>query len=275
MRHIDEAAVRKSAVGYGLVTAELPSMTPKFLMKEEIPEGMLVDYIMASSTVFPVMKGYEINKLKYVDGGLRTICRRPRAGSRCDPRYRGKSGNRRRYPKRKAEGCELYPDHSMSVGLGNFLIFDKINSRKIMRLGYLDTLKAFRVFDGNYYCFAKEELDLRRIRGAEAAGLIFEMDPEIIYKKYVFNLRLEEAVGSHFRAMEKEPRSEDNKLPVKIMEGILKAKAALSQKTLTLTIARSFKETGQTKNIFLSRPAMKLLRNEVLAANYLVKEGLI
>jgi NTE family protein len=276
LRHIDEAAVRKSAVGYGLVTAELPSMTPKFLMKEEIPEGMLVDYIMASSTVFPVMKGYEINKLKYVDGGftdnLPVGLALDHGATHVIAVNLETVGVIRKERLKDANYIRII---QCPWDLGNFLIFDKINSKKIMRLGYLDTLKGFRVFDGNYFCFVKDELDLRRIQGAEAAGLIFELDPEIIYKKHVFNLRLEEAVESHFSAMEKEPRPEDNKLPVKIMEGLLKAKATLSQKSLTLTIARSFKEPGQTKNIFLSRPAMKLLRNEVLAANYLVKEGLV
>lgn len=276
LRHIDEAAVRKSEVGYGLVTAELPSMTPKFLMKEEIPEGMLVDYIMASSTVFPVMKGYEINKLKYVDGGftdnLPVGLALDHGATHVIAVNLETVGVIRKERLKDANYIRII---QCPWDLGNFLIFDKINSKKIMRLGYLDTLKGFRVFDGNYFCFVKDELDLRRIQGAEAAGLIFELDPEIIYKKHVFNLRLEEAVESHFSAMEKEPRPEDNKLPVKIMEGLLKAKATLSQKSLTLTIARSFKEPGQTKNIFLSRPAMKLLRNEVLAANYLVKEGLV
>ena len=51
-QHIDEAAIRKSPIDYGLVTVELPSMTPKFLMKSEIPKGMLVDYILASSSLF-------------------------------------------------------------------------------------------------------------------------------------------------------------------------------------------------------------------------------
>lgn len=69
-KYIDESAIRRSSVEYGLVTAELPAMAPKFLMKDQIPDGMLVDYILASSTLFPAMKGYEINSLKYVDGGF-------------------------------------------------------------------------------------------------------------------------------------------------------------------------------------------------------------
>jgi len=276
LRHIDETAVRKSEVGYGLVTAELPSMTPKFLMKEEIPEGMLVDYIMASSTVFPVMKSYEINKLKYVDGGftdnLPVGLALDHGATHVIAVNLESVGVIRKERLKDANYIRII---QCPWDLGNILIFDKNNSKKIMRLGYLDTLKTFRVFDGNYFCFVKDELDLRRIHGAEAAGLIFELDPEIIYKKHVFNLRLKDAVESHLSAMEKEPGSEENNLPAKIIERIQKAKSTLSQKTLTLTIARSFKEPELTKNIFLSRPAMRLLRNEILAANYLVKEGLI
>ena len=58
IKHVDEATIRKSSIEYGLVTVELPSMTPKFLMKEDIPEGMLVDYLLEGYTFFPAMKGY-------------------------------------------------------------------------------------------------------------------------------------------------------------------------------------------------------------------------
>ena len=39
--------------------------------------------------------------------------------------------------------------------LGNMLIFDKNNTKRILRLGYLDTLKAFNVYEGNRFCFLK------------------------------------------------------------------------------------------------------------------------
>lgn len=144
-----------------------------------------------------------------------------------------------------------------------------------MRLGYLDTLKAFQVYDGSHYCFVKGEFDKRNTQGASMAGVIFELDPEIIYKKYIYNIYLKNAVDAHVEATEKELQSYSNTRKGFILEGILKAKSTLNQKTMTLIIARSLKETSDAKNIFLTRPAMKLLRDELLAANYLIREGLI
>lgn len=276
LQYIDEAAVRKSPVEYGLVTAELPALTPKFLMKDEIPEGELVDYILAGSTLFPAMKGYEIHKTKYVDGGftdnLPVGLALDHGATHVIAVDLESVGIIRKKRLNEADFLRII---QCPWDLGNFIIFDKINSRKIMRLGYLDTLKAYNVYDGTFYCFVKGEFDRRSLHGAGTAGVIFELDPEIIYKKYIFNIHLKKAIDAHIAAAEKEPEVDPGTLKGKLQERILKVKNTLNQKTLTLMIARSLKETDETKSIFLSRPAMKLLRDEILAANYLIKEGLI
>lgn len=275
-KYIDEDAVRRSAVEYGLVTAELPAMTPKFLMKEQIPEGLLVDYILASSTLFPAMKGYEINSLKYVDGGFTdnmpvglALDHGATHVVAVDLEAVGV------IRKKRLNDADFIRIIQCPWDLGNFLVFDKINSKKILRLGYLDTLKAFGIYDGSHYCYAKGEFDRRSIQGASMAGVIFELDSEIIYKKYIYNIYLKNAVDAHVAATQKELQSYSNTRKSWILEGIQKAKTTLNQKTMTLIIARSLKETSDAKNIFLTRPAMKLLRDELLAANYLIREGLI
>lgn len=42
--------------------------------------------------------------------------------------------------------------------LGDFLVFDTANAKRILRIGYLDAMKTFGVFDGGYYTFAKGAL---------------------------------------------------------------------------------------------------------------------
>ena len=275
-KYIDENAIRRSSVEYGLVTAELPAMAPKFLMKEQIPEGMLVDYVLASSTLFPAMKGYEINSLRYVDGGftdnMPVGLALDHGATHVVAVDLDAVGVIR---KKRLTDADFIRIIQCPWDLGNFLIFDKINSKKIMRLGYLDTLKTFQVYDGSYYCYAKGEFDRRSIQGAGMAGMIFELDPEIIYKKYIYDLYLKKAVDAHVSATEKEIQSYSNTRKSWIHESILRAKSTLNQKTMTLIIARSLKETSDAKNIFLTRPAMKLLRDELLAANYLIREGLV
>ena len=275
-QYIDEAAVRNSSTDYGLVTVEFPSMTPKFLMKSQIPQGKLIDYILASSTLFPAMKEYEINSLKYVDGGfsdnIPVGLALDHGATHVIAVNLEAVGLVRRKRMNDADFLRVIQS---PWDLGNFLVFDKINSKRILRLGYLDTLKAFEIYDGSYYCFVKGEFDRRSLQGATMAGIIFELNPEIVYKKYIYNLYLKKAAEEHIVSTEKELQSYSNSIKGKILESFMKAKTTLNQKTLTIMIARSLKETSDSNNIFLTKPAMKLLRDEILAANYLVKEGLI
>ncbi len=276
LRYIDEDAVRKSHVEYGLVTMELSSMTPKFFMKEQIPQGMLVDYLLASSALFPAMKTHEINSMKYIDGGFtdnlpvglalkhgatHIIAVDLVAIEMLRKKWIDKAG----YLKIIQSNWDL----------GNILFFDRTNSRRIMRLGYLDTLKAFQIYEGGFYCFAKGEFDKRTAKGADMAGFIFGLDPEIIYKKFIFNIHLKRAVDTHIRITERDLLSYSDSLRDRLAESLSKVKTALNQKTMTVIIARSLKETCDSKNIFLTRPAMKLLKDEIIAANYLVKEGMV
>ena len=145
-QHIDEAAIRKSPIDYGLVTVELPSMTPKFLMKSEIPKGMLVDYILASSSLFPAIKSYEINNIKYVDGGFKDNLPVGMAVDHgathviaVDLEVVGV------IRKERFNDADFLRIIQCPWDLGNMLIFDKNNTKRILRLGYLDTLKAFNV----------------------------------------------------------------------------------------------------------------------------------
>ena len=52
-KNINEEKVRKSKINYGLVTVSLTNKKPRFLTKEQIPYGKLVDYICASSICYP------------------------------------------------------------------------------------------------------------------------------------------------------------------------------------------------------------------------------
>ena len=72
-KYIDEERIRKSPVDYGLVVMERASMKPHYLYKEDIPKGKLIDYILASSSVFPAVHPYEIDGIEYIDGGYADV----------------------------------------------------------------------------------------------------------------------------------------------------------------------------------------------------------
>ena len=67
-RYVNENKVRNSRMDYGLATVELP-LTLRHLFVEDIPRGKLVDFIVASCSLFPALKIADINNTKYVDGG--------------------------------------------------------------------------------------------------------------------------------------------------------------------------------------------------------------
>jgi len=71
--HIDEEKVRASGKDFGLVTFSLSERRPYELMLEDIPNGKLVDYIMASAS-FPGFSAFTIDGKKYIDGGFYNNC---------------------------------------------------------------------------------------------------------------------------------------------------------------------------------------------------------
>ena len=64
----DEATLRKSPIDYGLVTTEVPSFKGHYLFKDEIPQGKLFDFIVASASCFPAARYHAIDNTKYIDG---------------------------------------------------------------------------------------------------------------------------------------------------------------------------------------------------------------
>ncbi|HBL85301.1 MAG: hypothetical protein A2Y17_03640 [Clostridiales bacterium GWF2_38_85] len=66
---IDEKKLRHSDIDFGLVTVSLPDFRPLEVMLEDIPDGKVIDYIMASSC-FPGFMSAQISTKHYIDGGF-------------------------------------------------------------------------------------------------------------------------------------------------------------------------------------------------------------
>lgn len=174
---LDEEKIRASSVRLGLVTVELGGMKPHQLWIDQIPQGKLVDYLVASSSLFPAIRPHQIGGKLFIDGGYQD-------NLPCRLALKGKPDRlivvHLEAPGRlwKVDGgakCQLvlidpYWD------LGDVLLFDPERSRKNMRLGYLDAMRAFHVYDGRAFAFVKGTLRLvgRRYyqRFYQAAGLV-------------------------------------------------------------------------------------------------------
>ncbi|HQK54427.1 MAG TPA: patatin-like phospholipase family protein, partial [Sedimentibacter sp.] len=67
--YIDEEKIRSSNIDFGIVTVNLTDKKPMELMKEDIPEGKLIDFLIASANL-PAFRIEEVDGKKYLDGGF-------------------------------------------------------------------------------------------------------------------------------------------------------------------------------------------------------------
>ena len=66
---IDEDTVRRSNIPLGIVSFQLGGMKPVEVFIDEMPEGTLVDYLMASAR-FPGLNRQGPDDSNYLDGGI-------------------------------------------------------------------------------------------------------------------------------------------------------------------------------------------------------------
>jgi len=69
---LNESAIRDADKAFGLVVYNWSLRKGQSFFKEEIPLGLLTDFIIASAS-FPAFQAHEINGQKYIDGGIYKI----------------------------------------------------------------------------------------------------------------------------------------------------------------------------------------------------------
>ncbi len=276
--HLDEDRIRKGSADFGLVTIELPALTPRYFFLEDIPRGKLVDYIVASCSLFPAIKIADIDNIKYVDGGyldnLPVGMALKRGATHIIAVDLETSGIVQKEPLKQAEHLILI---RCKWGLGDVMVFDGNNVEKNIRLGYLDTLKSYKFFDGHYYAFAKGEMNKRTLVGAESAGRIFEMDPQLLYTADSFKRRLKSTAGSYLKETEAEHKKfqdslKERKPNIELFISLLKK---INQKSTTLMIADQLKSKPGVSSSLIAKPVTLLFKDESKAAEYLIREKLI
>lgn len=275
--YVDEDAIRQSPVDYGLLVVEIPGFKPHYLWKEDIPSGQLNDFITASASVYPAIHAHKIGDKMYADGGYEDVCPAfmalEKGATEVIAVYLSALG---RY---RPERMEQVPNMTVirsKWDLGDVLTFDKLRSKRLLRLGYLDTMKTFGIFDGEYFTFVKGEFDKRTLKRADHAAKVFELDPLILYQKDVFMTKMSaavEAARADMAELEELDRSVGpvSELTSSKLRDLVKK---VNRKTATVFIAEHIREKGG-ESIFLRKYAGKILKDEVQAAKFLVGEGLV
>ncbi len=154
---IDEEAIRASKIDFGLVTVMFPTLKACELPKKAIPQGMLKEYILASSAIFPIFPMHKIGEQAYLDGCYHDnlpIDLALRMGAEdiiaVDLHTSPAHGNYARRP------YVTYIKPSRT--LGTMLNFDRELLLENAAMGYCDTMKHYGKYLGYLYTFTKESV---------------------------------------------------------------------------------------------------------------------
>lgn len=155
-KFFNEDAIRKSDIEYGLVTVEKSNLKPWEMFIEDIPQGKLVDFVLASASIFPAVKAYNIYGKDFIDGtyhdNIPVHMALKKGAEKVIAVDLGAFGKIKKDVLDSVEDLIYIKSY---WDLGVTLVFDRPKIKEIERYGYLDCMKAFGVFDGYAYTFVK------------------------------------------------------------------------------------------------------------------------
>lgn len=147
--YVDEAKIRASRIDFGLVTLSISERKPYEVFLRDIPEGKLIDYILASAKL-PIFSPHNIDDNRFLDGGFINNCP---INMLIDDGYdeiiavRTKGfGVYRRFDK-DANVTIIQPNEN----LGHFFDFTADTAKTNIKRGYCDGLKIFQGLAGKHY----------------------------------------------------------------------------------------------------------------------------
>ena len=189
-RVLDEDALRKAEIRFGLVTVEQRGLKPWELPLEQIPEGRVKDYLMASAACFPALQARDIDGVKFLDGGY----------SDNMPTGLAKDMGAEELVCVDLEGVGITRPNLTGLPttmirsyweLGDILHFDPDTARRNMELGYYDTLRAFGRLRG---CAYAVDNGPESSADAEAFRSRFDAVQKMVRDKYPVTLTADAAL---------------------------------------------------------------------------------
>ena len=153
-RRLDVNKFYKSNIDYGLCTVKLNTLTPLYKYKKDIPKSKLIDYILASCYL-PLFKMEKIiDGNYYIDGGFydnSPVDMLIKKGYKKIYCVGIKGIGRHRKRPNNVHIIDILPSRPLG-GVIN-LSSEKMNEN--IKIGYFDTLKVLKGYDGYKYCFKK------------------------------------------------------------------------------------------------------------------------
>lgn len=157
--NIDEAVVRANNIPLAIVTFDLNGMKPVEMFVDEMPEGTLVDYLMASAR-FPGLNNQGPEDTKYIDGGVYDnaplgVLRKKGINRLIVIDISSRKGIGHKPDWSCADIIYIRPYDVQDLGAA--FEFDKEMNERRMSMGYYDTKKAFGYLYGLDYYFNENE----------------------------------------------------------------------------------------------------------------------
>ena len=248
-KYIDMDKLYNSPIDFGLVTYSVKSRQPLQKFKNEIAKEEMVNYLLASSC-FPIFKPQIINNEEYYDGGLYDSAP---TNMLIDKGYKNiilvdiaGVGLSRKLSTNKGIYLKIIRP---SEDLGGTFDFNHTRIVNNIKLGYLDTMRAFNKLQGHIYYFKNEEFqkmlevfNLETIYGLEYAAQIYNMYK---YREYTFEEFINELYKRHRDAERRYNKIKNNNYMLKIGKQL----KILFEKGLGICIVN---------DLYMDRPASKL-----------------
>ncbi|MCC5909451.1 MAG: patatin-like phospholipase family protein [Clostridiaceae bacterium] len=147
---VKEDKIRRSNKDFGFVTVSLTDFKPLEIFKEEVPEGKIADYLMASSYL-PIFKSKKLDGKKFLDGSfynnlpIDMLCNRGYKKILV-VRLFGR-GRVKKINDKNLEVIYIQPHED----LGSIIDFTPQRAQHNMKLGYFDTIRVLKGFKGKKY----------------------------------------------------------------------------------------------------------------------------
>jgi NTE family protein len=260
---VDEDSFRNASIEYGLVTTEIPALKAHYLFKDNIPQGKLFDFVIASASCFPAAHYHVIDGVKYIDGAYTDnlpvkMALDKKASRIIAVDLQGLGIIRKPALRRAEEHAEEFIHIKSKWDLGNILTFDTSRMERNMRLGYLDAMKAFQQLEGSRFTFEKSAFNKKNIPRADAAADAFGLDPLEIYDESKLSARLLGPVVDAQVALRKKPT------PFQL----------LSEDMRVVYIAEKVRDSRR-QNLLLGLDFVRPYVKELLAADYILRACLL
>ena len=189
-RVLDEEKLRKSPIRLGLVTVEQKTLKARELPLEDIPEGKVKDYLLASAACFPALRAHTIDGVSYLDGGYRdnmptALAQKMGAEELVCVDLEGVGIT---LPNRTGLPTTMIRSY---WELGDILHFDPDTARRNMELGYYDTRRAMGYLRGCAYAVS---CDAQSCEDAAAFAQKFSQLQRAVREKYPVTLTADVAL---------------------------------------------------------------------------------